>query len=97
MKITENKCRKCRYYLSHYIKSGALLVHIDGHCITDELRKLHPRKAYRLWDNCEFWEPMEIQIAERRRDIERVLEGMEQRLNDITLILKDDAQYSNEK
>ena len=95
--IKESKCRNCRYYLVHYVKSKVRLIPIDGHCINEEFRKLHPRRTCDFVEKCGFWEPMEIQIEERRRDIERVLEGMEQRLKDISLILKDDARYSDGK
>ena len=92
MTVNENKCKKCRYYIVHYIKEGSSLMPIDGHCINRKLRELHPRKPFRLWENCEYWEPMEIQIGERRNRIEQVLKGIEDRLHQIVMILESDQK-----
>ena len=91
MKRRTYVCRNCRYYLEHYIKSEQSLFTIDGHCINSEIRKKYPPAKFSLRETCECWEPMQIQIEERKQSICYVLKRMQENLEEIALILKDDA------
>ena len=89
----EKICNNCRYYLAHYIKGQRGLRELcEGHCINDELYRKRNRSRYKLYDNCEYWEPIAIQKAERRKSIKQILRDMEKSLEDIKMILQSDEE-----
>lgn len=84
----ENCCKNCRYYSQHYSKQSTRYntVHC-GHCLHKNINyKKYPREF------CEYWEDIAIQKEERKKSIKETLEFMSERLNEIAIILKDDAE-----
>ena len=86
----EKTCKNCRNYAVHYVKVDNYLLQLStGHCANV---KLFPRIKDRnkIVSNCQFWESIEIQKAERKKTIKQVLRDMEKSLRDIEAILQSD-------
>lgn len=87
------KCESCKYFLQHYIKKSSSFQEVCcGHCINDKLNGSRVKNKYALHENCEFWEAVEDKSAERAESIREALLNMQERLRDITCILKDDEK-----
>lgn len=87
------KCETCKYFLQHYIKRDTVFHRICcGHCVNRQLNGKWVRKKYVLHENCEYWESNEEKIVERSGSIKNVLRNMEEHLNEISMILKDDRE-----
>lgn len=86
------KCKTCKYFLQHYIKTNSTFHRTCcGHCVNRQLNGKLVRNKYVLHENCEHWESNDEIIVERREHIKEVLKDIEEHLNDITMILKDDS------
>lgn len=86
------QCESCRYFLQHYIKKNTSFQRTRcGHCVNRQLNGSRVRKKYELHKNCEYWESNEEKICERRVSIEETLRYIEEHLNEIAIILKDDS------
>lgn len=82
-------CENCRYYSQHYSKQGTRYNKVYcGHCLHKNIKNY---KKLSL-KPCEYWEDITIQKEERKKSIKEILEFMSERLNDITMILKDDNE-----
>lgn len=68
METTKEKtCENCRFYKQHYVKTSAgYLCTLYGHCSNDNVKfrnKTERRK------NCEYWQTIEIQINNRKKEL----------------------------
>lgn len=92
MKLDQNdqkECTNCRYYVQHFSKLHAELRTINcGHCLRTRVKESN-RQPHHV---CAYWESMAIQKEERKQEIEHVLRNMSKRLNEISMILQDDAK-----
>ena len=95
METNEKNCENCRYFVQYYLinKHGTFSrVSGRGHCVNgDKIPAYQSQKHILKNSPCEFWEPEEIQIAERREHITETLCEMKKHLKEISLILKDDT------
>jgi len=62
-----------------------------GHCVNRNNKNRH-KKRFDSLDVCELWENIEIKKEERKRAIKETLEWMADKLEEITMILKDDKE-----
>lgn len=86
------KCETCKYFLQHYvIRYTTFQKTCCGHCINRQLNGKWVRNKYRLHDNCEYWEPSKEKIVERREYVKEVLKNIEEHLNEIAIILKEET------
>lgn len=83
----EHSCKDCRYYTPHYIKRGAQLREVVGHCTKINYRK-RDWGNYILCNTCADWEEGEPSVG-RKQEIIKTLENMEKHLADIALLLQD--------
>ncbi len=87
----EKNCNNCRFFLKHYTINNLRFTNVGGHCINTELcGKLKNRSIVR--NNCNYWEPYEIQVKERREKMQNTIRKMEKELSNILLILKNDIE-----
>lgn len=83
----EKTCKKCKYFLQHYIKHNTRFDTVCcGHCTNKNIKKFKPKYN----EECEFWEDNAIIIEERKQSINETIEFMCDRLHQIALILEDD-------
>ena len=69
----EKNCNNCRFFLKHYTINNLRFTNVGGHCINTELcGKLKNRVLFEI--NCNYWEPYEIQVKERREKCKTLLE-----------------------
>lgn len=86
----EKTCQNCRYYSQHYSKQGIRYIFaFCGHCIK---RGSKSRKNNRSLIVCDLWEDVAIKKEERKKSIKKTLESMSERLDEIAMILQDDAE-----
>lgn len=90
----ENKksCDNCRYFYQHYyVSKHVKLTRVtgNGHCTNDNLTKTASRKIILKQHICEFWEPAETLIAERRENVYNLILKMKQRLDELAAILQE--------
>jgi len=84
--VDKKSCENCRYFSQHYSIQGTGYRTVGcGHCLNSEIIK--KKKPYEL---CEFWENIAIKKEERKESIKETLRYMSERLNEITIILKQD-------
>lgn len=90
MNPPEKICTNCRYFVQHYRKSYNTFRAV--HCGFCERRTLTPRekRSFPSIIDCADWEPMEIQLDERRQNIVYALHDIDERLKIISEILLDD-------
>lgn len=85
----ENDCNNCRYFIRHYTINNLRFTNVGGHCVNSELYgKIKNRNKIRT--DCCFWEPYEMQVAERRKKIKDTIVKMEKQLADILVILNNE-------
>lgn len=85
----EKSCKNCRYYSQHYTKQGTRYNTVFcGHCLHKDVRN-YKRRPLEL---CENWEDIAIKKEERKRDIKEAIIVMSERLEELTMILKDDMK-----
>ena len=79
-----------RYYVKN--KNGSFSrIPRCGHCVNgDKIPAYRSQKQILKNEACEFWEPEEIQITERRESIKAMLRHMKKKLEEIALALQDD-------
>ena len=88
--MAEKNCKNCKYYKFHYVKDKQHLLQLaEGHCTNLQLFS-RIRDKRKIFSNCQFWEPMELQKEERKKVIKEVLRDMEKSLRTIEAILKSD-------
>lgn len=90
----ERKCKNCRFYLQHYVKSmyGNFRSLWTGHCVNDIMTVAERKRRVAQNDVCERWESMELQIAARKEDIFNTLARMSAKLQDIAEALRTDNE-----
>ncbi len=87
----DRNCKNCKFYIKHFANyNGYYYDLLSGHCINNKLDLKESNKRIAKSAPCELWQPMEIQIAERRENIKDTLRIMAQKLDEIAQILKDD-------
>jgi len=89
----QNSCENCYYFYQHYYRSQSgrfYKVFFDGHCDNDKLTRTASKKIIAKCLPCEFWQPKENQIAEKRENVISRLFEMKKRLDEIASILNDD-------
>lgn len=92
MEPPEKICTNCRYFVQHYRKINTVFRRVFcGHC---EKRTLTPKekRSFPSILNCPVWEPIEIQLDERRQTIAQALLNIDERLKIISEILLDDEK-----
>ena len=96
MEETKQICTNCRYFVQHYRKSHAVFRRV--YCGACEKRKLTPKEKRKFPSivDCPEWEPMEIQLNERRQNIAYTLHDLDERLKIISEILLDDEAIRKE-
>lgn len=93
IEIIDNNCFECAYCARHYYNLNgtfrfANCMHCTNGNITVRARK--NRTANKI--KCEYWQPEEIQIEQRRNNIELYLSITAKKLQEIALILKEDNE-----
>ncbi len=86
-------CQNCRYFAAHYVKLARGYFSCTGncgHCTNENLPFQRPQIIAKRHLECEYWEPLQIQIDERRKNIIDFLYKMAERIEEIACILKDD-------
>lgn len=94
MENEKRLCTNCRHFIQYYLKnrSGTFSrISGRGHCVNGENISAYQSQKHILKNfPCDFWEPEEIQIAQRRECIAKTLRDMKKHLKEIAFILKDD-------
>lgn len=86
----EKKCENCQYYVAHYAKLNTSYFYIhNGHCINLNHRARQKKHEPVL---CEYWEDIIIKKEDRKRGIKEAIILMSERLDELTMILKDDNE-----
>ena len=87
-----NNCRNCAYFVKHYANLHGDFYEVVGcmHCINQDLTTTERTKRMHNLVVCEYWQPMQIQVQQRREDIQETLQDMSDCLKDIATILKED-------
>ena len=88
----KNTCENCRYFVQHYRKINTVFRRVYcGYC---EKRTLTPKERRKFPSilNCPEWEPIVIQLDERRQNIIYALHDIDERLKIISEILLDDEK-----
>lgn len=92
----EKSCHNCQFYVQHYAKGTTRRTYLHkvgcGHCLNSDA-KFNKRKQFPLSYGCSNWQPIEIQITQRRNSIKTVLKEICEYLELIATILKDDDEY----
>ncbi|MDE5548629.1 MAG: hypothetical protein K2K24_02545 [Clostridia bacterium] len=86
-KDEKENCYNCAYFMQHYVKDpkGSLVRAVNyGHCCKGN------RKHKKLDLPCELWQPIELQIEQRKKTIKGTLERIESLLENIALVLEND-------
>lgn len=86
----KNGCKNCRYYVEHYIKENTRYSPIGGHCTNDTVIESRKRDKYRLQADCSYWESNESGKSERKERIKETLRRIEEQLEQIAMLLKED-------
>ena len=89
-----NNCTNCAYYVKHYANLRGKYFQVTGclHCINTKLTKREQKARMNNLVACEYWEPMQIQVEKRRKNIEEMLKDMCNYLEQIAEILKEDNE-----
>ena len=92
MNPPDKTCLNCRYFVQHYqIRRTRYVPAICGYCacrgLTSRKKSKPPIKI-----DCPKWEPMELQLDERRQNIIEALLDMDEKLKIISAILLDDEK-----
>lgn len=86
----EKTCEDCRFYKQHYIKTATgFSFTLYGHCCN---KNIDLRNKTKIRENCEYWQPIEIQIAERRKNLISNIRELVKRLDAVCEVLLDDEQ-----
>ena len=81
-------CKTCKYYMEHFvIFKNIYLMDIGGHCVNDDLLRLHPQKPYQLYENCEYREETD-RAKEIEPDVMQYLRQIQSELYNIAQILR---------
>lgn len=89
--MEQQTCVNCKYYLQHYVKGNSVFRAIAcGHCIHRDLARRAKRNVPFISD-CEYWESIELQVAERRDKTVEILRDVCNHLEQIAQILEEDA------
>ena len=75
--MEEKRCQNCKYFFAYYTKSKNGYFHkmpTDGHCICIELSAASRNKYIAKCLACEYWEPIELQIEERKNIVCKYIE-----------------------
>ena len=84
------KCINCYYYSHHYSKQGVGYHTVDcGHCMNVNNKD---RRKKRTAEFCNLWEDIKIKKEERKKSIKETLEFMSARLEQISILLRDDME-----
>ncbi len=87
----DNKsCENCKYFIKHYtIINGTQLRYLgSGHCRHEDLRyRKGAHKSSRKKPPCDLWEETEITGPVIRERLEKNIEDIKNRLDEIVLIL----------
>lgn len=88
----EKNCRNCKFFKKHYIKtSKGFKEEMCGYCANSELDLYQKRKTIlKIYNACKYWMPIDLQISERRAGILETLKKMQNSLEELAVILKDD-------
>ena len=87
----EKTCENCRFYLQHYVRTGYGYASTNcGHCICDELNDKRSKNRYTLQNNCEYWQPIEIQKAKRKQRLKEQIKYLAKYLIAVSEVLIDD-------
>lgn len=91
-------CQECKYFVKHFANYGGYyyLITGSGHCVNLNLCLSESAKRIKSNLTCEFWEPMQIQIEERRDFFKDTLRKMAECIDEIAMILKDDEKTLSE-
>lgn len=96
MKLNDEKqtCRNCKYYTVHFAKNNSGFYNVVGcgHCINRNLPLRESHKIIRYERFCPQWQPMKIQLAERKNNLLENINLLCERLTELILILQDDLQ-----
>ena len=89
METTKEKtCEDCRFYLKHYIKRPYGFTPINcGHCVNDHF---NVRSKPTLRENCEYWQPAELQKTELEEKLIDKLKSLVKRLDAVCEVLIDE-------
>ncbi len=89
-----NNCRDCAYFVKHYANWRGKYYEVVGcqHCINDELTTRERKQRMNDLVVCEHWQPMEIQVQQRKENIQETLLHVCSLLQDIADILKKDNE-----
>ena len=89
METTKEKtCENCRFYKKHYIKtSSGYSATGCGHCCNG---KTHFINKTKIRENCEYWQPAELQKTELEEKLIDKLKSLVKRLDAVCKVLIDD-------
>ena len=99
MENQTKSCKNCRYLSWHYVKTrGGTFQRLDscGHCLSRKMTLNQSDKIVKKClrtchgEACEFWEPVEIKLEERRESIEDILRHTARVLQEMAFTLEDD-------
>ncbi|MDE6104516.1 MAG: hypothetical protein K2G38_02355 [Clostridia bacterium] len=86
-------CENCRYFIKHYAKYPSdFLLYLDcGHCVNiKKIKRVTDIKTLANNKACELWEPHAIQTEQRKEKILNSIRKMQNKLDEIAMLLKDD-------
>ena len=96
LKTTKNKilhdCINCAYCVKHYGNLDGKFYLIGGciHCVNSNLKLTESKKRINNIVKCEYWQPEQIQIDDRRKSIVQRLCKMAEQIDGIAQILEED-------
>lgn len=85
-------CKNCRYYRAHYGLDlyGSFYLLPEGHCVSGKLPQRTADKILSRNGVCEYWEPEEKRVRERKENIAVVIQKMKDQLDQIAIALVTD-------
>lgn len=89
-----NNCTECAHFVKHYANLHGKFYLVSGckHCVNNKLSVNERDKRMSNKVKCEYWQPEQKQIDERKRRIEEYLVRTANQLQEIAQILKEDAK-----
>lgn len=87
-----NNCINCAHCVKHYANIRGTFYSLgEMHCINAKMSTSAQKQRIKNLALCDFWQPKQIQISNRRESIKETLKQMARQIDEISQILQEEG------